>query len=70
MIIQTIKRDKNEPCQYCGAPWANHHKGCDKCYGVASTHGNYCEDPLCDCIDFVPADTLTDDDIAVLTGAA
>jgi hypothetical protein len=58
---------KSDPCQFCFHPRENHHKGCNKCHAVPSTHGNYCENFLCACVDFMEA-TLSDEDVAELMG--
>jgi hypothetical protein len=66
--IAKVKRDKTDICQFCEHTWEHHHRGCNKCYAIPSTHGHYCEGALCSCIDFVPEDALSDEDIQVLTG--
>jgi hypothetical protein len=68
MKIETIQRDKNEPCSFCGDPWSHHHQGCAKCFAIPSTHGHYCDEPLCCCIEFQSAEELSEEDIAALMG--
>ena len=57
-------------CGFCEHPRKLHHKDCPKCFAIPSTHGHFCDSPLCCCLEFMEPDTLSDDDIAVLTGAA
>jgi hypothetical protein len=62
-----MKMAKSDPCSYCLHPRENHHKGCDRCFAVPSTHGLYCENHLCCCLDF-SEEMLDEEDIQALMG--
>jgi hypothetical protein len=67
MQINTIKRDASEICSFCSHPWSHHHKGCTECFAIPSTHGLYCDGPLCSCVEFME-ETLSDSEVAALMG--
>jgi hypothetical protein len=59
--------EDDEECAFCGHTRKSHHKDCFKCFSIPSTHGHYCENFLCCCIEFMEPE-LSDEDIAALMG--